>query len=779
MRMPSDNLMQLLTDLQLCTARDIAGCEPGVRRLCHDLPDFDSVWLDALVQRRVLTPWQADVLQSGKPGRLQVDGFLLCDSIGTDTFLAESIVSRQRVVLKRIPDGENTEQIRSNLLDLLETLDECRQTAVESIELPRRVVTHEDGTVFVASRFVAGWTADQLLIRGGRIPPKTVAEVGLQLLQAMRWLESHRLVHGHIVLRNLRIQPTGQAKLVAPFVSRLMHPHISFNADLKLQDVESIAPELVATGADGDSQSELYAAGCVLWQMLTARPPFLSADPINRILKAKEKDIADVRTLVPDCPDWMARLIQSFTRRAPELRPTSVDEACSRWAKQATRSCTASRRLVKSLPDRGFQQRSIKTRQNSSGWLRPVLAATVMIAGFAGVGIYRGLLPMPLRLNPVATVAEDRPPEAMDQRPNGESQPIDDEPVHTADLAVRTDRGYLRMPSPDAAGVVVLESGHSYEATALQFPGVLHIESTGDRCAVVVVPSGEQWSISASQVILNHVQIQDLPETSDAKSAAQNNQHLVTCRCDVLSLRSCILRTVEKASCLHRESLSGATSVLSVQDCVISGNRYGLWLTEAVGRCEFRNTLFTSAGAALRYDIGAGGTVPVGIDLSSVTQVEGDAFLDVFYGSGRSSERPLEIRCGESVLAPNSAVIRLAGPPDWLPDRLRIAFLLPERGNPTIVPPNVNPVICFDRSLNQLVALPETQVITESLLFATPDFRGAATGAGHEFDRHQLMDYEGPKLSPRLPGIDVSVLPENVPLDSPYANHHHVSSARR
>ena len=238
----------------------------------------------------------------GKPGRLQVDGFLLCDSIGTDTFLAESIVSRQRVVLKRIPDGENTEQIRSNLLDLLETLDECRQTAVESIELPRRVVTHEDGTVFVASRFVAGWTADQLLIRGGRIPPKTVAEVGLQLLQAMRWLESHRLVHGHIVLRNLRIQPTGQAKLVAPFVSRLMHPHISFNADLKLQDVESIAPELVATGADGDSQSELYAAGCVLWQMLTARPPFLSADPINRILKAKEKGYcrcADAGTGLP------------------------------------------------------------------------------------------------------------------------------------------------------------------------------------------------------------------------------------------------------------------------------------------------------------------------------------------------------------------------------------------------------------------------------------------------------------------------------------------------
>ena len=60
MRQPSDNLIDFLLEQKLCTRHDVERCEPCVRRLCHDLPDFDSVWLDALVQNHVLTSWQAD-----------------------------------------------------------------------------------------------------------------------------------------------------------------------------------------------------------------------------------------------------------------------------------------------------------------------------------------------------------------------------------------------------------------------------------------------------------------------------------------------------------------------------------------------------------------------------------------------------------------------------------------------------------------------------------------------------------------------------------------------
>ena len=56
---PSDQLIDRLTQLELCSSADIVACEPLVRKLCDGLPDFESVWLDALVQRRILTPWQA------------------------------------------------------------------------------------------------------------------------------------------------------------------------------------------------------------------------------------------------------------------------------------------------------------------------------------------------------------------------------------------------------------------------------------------------------------------------------------------------------------------------------------------------------------------------------------------------------------------------------------------------------------------------------------------------------------------------------------------------
>ncbi len=64
----------------------------------------------------------------------------------------------------------------------------------------------------------------------------------------------------------------------------------------------------------------------------------------------------------------------------------------------------------------------------------------------------------------------------------------------------------------------------------------------------------------------------------------------------------------------------------------------------------------------------------------------------------------------------------------------------------------------FDRSLNQLVELPSNQVVAESLLLADPVFRTLQNGDDPLY-AFELIDYEGPKLSLRLPGVDVASLP--------------------
>ena len=223
---------------------------------------------------------------------------------------------------------------------------------------------------------------EELLIRGGRLPWEVVAEVGRELLSALTWLESARLLHGDLVPRNVRLDPRGGIHLVDPFSRRLSQPAFALTDQLTLRDCDGVAPEQVGTGRAADARSELYALGCLLWQLLTSRPVVLSADPVTRMMKQKDHDIADVRGPVPDCPEWMSRLIQSMTRRCTG---TSSRQQCGSSENVEGRV----RQQPESLPRAGSadarpcdsQERATSSpcRSSSGGsWLWPTAAVSVL-----------------------------------------------------------------------------------------------------------------------------------------------------------------------------------------------------------------------------------------------------------------------------------------------------------------------------------------------------------------------------------------------------------------
>ena len=116
------------------------------------------------------------------------------------------------------------------------------------------------------------------------------------------------------------------------------------------------------------------------------------------------------------------------------------------------------------------------------------------------------------------------------------------------------------------------------------------------------------------------------------------------------------------------------------------------------------------------------------------------------------------------MIAPSAAIVRVAGSESFRLTDVHVEFLLPERGNPTIIPPDVHPVVAFDRSLNQLVELSESQVLVESLLIAKPLFQGKSEFANQaeSYSEFKLLDYEGPKLSPQMPGVNTTELPQRI-----------------
>ena len=193
MRSPSDRLLQLLSELQLCDIKEVSACESTVRLLCRDLPDFDSVWIDALAQRRVLTPWQADMLNSSDAHQLRVGQYVLTRQLGNSTFLGRELDSHNSVAVRRLSaaDSESTATCVQAMQALTRRAEHAGVSWPDTISLPLSVTESEPPSgASVVSAFIPGWNTDELLIRGGRLPWPVVAEIGQQLLKTLAWLEA-------------------------------------------------------------------------------------------------------------------------------------------------------------------------------------------------------------------------------------------------------------------------------------------------------------------------------------------------------------------------------------------------------------------------------------------------------------------------------------------------------------------------------------------------------------------------------------------------------------
>jgi len=117
---PPQGLIELLERLGLATASEVGAMRRRVRRLARDLPLFESVWVDALAQARILTPFQAKEINAGRGEALAVGPYVLSGPLGWPGYAAfyraHERASRQTVRLAVIdPLADDAERITASL----------------------------------------------------------------------------------------------------------------------------------------------------------------------------------------------------------------------------------------------------------------------------------------------------------------------------------------------------------------------------------------------------------------------------------------------------------------------------------------------------------------------------------------------------------------------------------------------------------------------------------------------------------------------------------------
>ncbi|MEI8021766.1 MAG: serine/threonine-protein kinase, partial [Schlesneria sp.] len=408
----------------MCHPRDLRRARGRVRRLSFDLPAFDSVWIDSLVQLRLLTPYQAKQLEIGQGESLRVGPFVAIDELGRSkhgsTILARRLNRRDRCVVRRerLTSDRGTDVVSQMGL----VLERVKGFVHPYLVVPNEILPTENNELVLVSRYVPGLPLNELLVRRGRFPATVVVEIGRQLLEGLAALNARSVVHGDIRLSNIRLTESGLAVLVNGGVRQVIRPHLTIHDAMSIDHYDGMAPELIGTGASATASSELYSLGCVLWQLLAGRPPYVSADPLVKIASHQTQTIDDVRKWAPDTPASLADSIRQLTSPSPSMRPRSFEEVLQHWGAPSSQSRSRIRKFRRlfnsAMPH--FSEPTTEARMGNWAWTAAaVLAVAAGLALSYDNGLRNELLNVARNVEAVTHAArnqqgETKPVEKMD-----------------------------------------------------------------------------------------------------------------------------------------------------------------------------------------------------------------------------------------------------------------------------------------------------------------------------------------------------------------------------
>ncbi len=92
-------------------------------------------------------------------------------------------------------------------------------------------------------------------------------------------------------------------------------------------DARYISPEQVL-GRVVTTASDMYSVGCMTYEMLAGRPPYVEDSPIVLLTRHHQDSVPDVRELAPDVPEPIALWVARMTAKDPAERPS---DAAAAW----------------------------------------------------------------------------------------------------------------------------------------------------------------------------------------------------------------------------------------------------------------------------------------------------------------------------------------------------------------------------------------------------------------------------------------------------------------
>ena len=161
----------------------------------------------------------------------------------------------------------------------------------------------------------------------GLFPVSSVLRIAEQVCAGLAAAHEAGVVHRDIKPSNLMVTPQLGVKIIDFGIARLLADN-SPRLTLPAQTVGTIAyisPEQ-AQGLDVDGRADLYSLGCVLYQLLSGRPPFFSTIPGALLMMQVMDRPTPLSVVRPDLPAGLSELVGDLLEKEPAARPATAAE---------------------------------------------------------------------------------------------------------------------------------------------------------------------------------------------------------------------------------------------------------------------------------------------------------------------------------------------------------------------------------------------------------------------------------------------------------------------
>jgi serine/threonine-protein kinase len=180
---------------------------------------------------------------------------------------------------------------------------------------------------YIVMEYVDGSTLRELLHSGRKLLPERAMEMTIGILQGLEYAHRNGIVHRDIKPANVMLTRNGQVKVMDFGIARAMGDSgmTMTQTAAVIGTAQYLSPEQ-AKGEQVDARSDLYSTGCLLYELLTVRPPFVGDSPVAVAYQHVREEAQPPSVFDHEITPEMDAIVMRALMKDPNYRYQSADE---------------------------------------------------------------------------------------------------------------------------------------------------------------------------------------------------------------------------------------------------------------------------------------------------------------------------------------------------------------------------------------------------------------------------------------------------------------------